>query len=376
MKLVQSGRSMVEMLAVLAISGILLSVGVISFQYLIDTWKLNNINTRLSVATSSIYPKLNRLGNNNISLQNFVRDAFKDYNDSVESEFCSENSNSFRISIPNITKGLCQRISKHKKANGDYNLNASSEVPIYVYQGTGCPAVIENIVCENNNEIVFLFDIANRRDKNYCVTATDCSEGQNCEDNECVCQTACGVDEAKNPICCAEGYYCGTTTNSSSTYECLAEQACPEDCLNTTSWTTGTVEVQYCQDTNESCRKANPSSCASITVTCGTEGTGRQYCYNTNYISWWNAKSICKALGMRLPTVDELVTGWKNSSDSRGEHFTRTPFAENMNGIMGGYYVWSSILYNSCYAWHVFLGSGSTDNFGRDGSYRRLLCVQ
>ena len=284
MKLVQSGRSMVEMLAVLAISGILLSVGVISFQYLIDTWKLNNINTRLSVATSSIYPKLNRLGNNNISLQNFVRDAFKDYNDSVESEFCSENSNSFRISIPNITKGLCQRISKHKKANGDYNLNASSEVPIYVYQGTGCPAVIENIVCENNNEIVFLFDIANRRDKNYCVTATDCSEGQNCEDNECVCPenapvwngSTCEPCPTNNIWTGEECVECLSDDNCSMDSYCIENTCspCPDDtnrnntggevgqtgcrCPSEMAWTGTACIAQICVNpqnaTNEQCK--------------------------------------------------------------------------------------------------------------------------
>ena len=207
---------------------------------------------------------------------------------------------------------------------------------------------------------------------------TMCSDKQHCENDTCVCNEGtftCDPDTSSENACCAEGYYCGSENEDEAEYKCLPEEGCG-DCSNSTSWTTGAVSVTYCKDQSTSCYEASPSSCASITVTCGTEGTGRKYCYSRDFISWWDANSMCKALGMRLPTVDELVTGWKNSSSSEEEHFTRTQFAQNMRGIMGPYHVFSSNLSSSCLIWYVGLDNGSTDKFLRNINFFMPLCVR
>ena len=220
---------------------------------------------------------------------------------------------------------------------------------------------------------------------NNCETApagescgeTMCSVSQHCENDTCVCNEGtftCDPDTSSVNACCAEGTYCGSENEDDTEYKCLAEQACPEACSNSASWTTGKVSVQYCRDSGASCYEANPDSCASITVECGTEGTGRQYCYSTDNISWWDANSICKALGMRLPSMNELIENWNSGGK------TRTQFAQNMNGIMGDYIVWSSNLCNTCWALAVYLDHDSSFCLDRrkSGFYnlKPLLCVQ
>ena len=230
---------------------------------------------------------------------------------------------------------------------------------------------------------------------NNCETApagescgeTMCSVSQHCENDTCVCNEGtftCDPDTSSVNACCAEGYYCGSENEDDTEYKCLDEQACPEDCSNITSLTTDTLSVQYCAVSEDDCYHVKSTSCDSITVTCGIDDasksekpTNRKYCYNT-HISWWDAKSICKALGMRLPTVDELVTGWTNTSSSDYESLTPTQFAQNMYSISDSKleYVWSSNLYNACEAWYVYLNSGFTSNYGRNFGYYQLLCVQ
>ena len=215
-----------------------------------------------------------------------------------------------------------------------------------------------------------------------CETAPDpcdgvaCDANQYCANGKCVCQTPCG---AKNPICCAEGTYCGSK-NGEEEYECITEEGC-EDCSNKTSWTTGTVSVQYCAVSEADCLHVESTLCTSITLTCGTDDisqsenpTNRKYCYNAGGISWWDAKSICKALGMRLPSINELIKRWDGNFGEK----ERTQFAQNMWSISKEtlYHVWSSNLSTACLAWRVNLSFGLTTNHNRDGNYSAVLCVQ
>ena len=211
---------------------------------------------------------------------------------------------------------------------------------------------------------------------------TMCSVSQHCENDTCVCNEGtftCDPDTSSVNACCAEGYYCGTTASSSDTYECLAEQACPEACSDPTSWTTGTVSVQYCAVSEGDCYHVKSTSCDSITVTCGVDDevskmyppTNRKYCYSTDSVSWWNGKSICKALGMRLPSMNELIGDWDGTSEEQDP----TQFAHNMARIMGSYFVWSSNLSNSCDAWFVRPFNGQIRVSSRSTSFA-LLCVQ
>ena len=212
---------------------------------------------------------------------------------------------------------------------------------------------------------------------------TMCSVSQHCENDTCVCNEGtftCDPDTSSVNACCAEGYYCGSENEDDTEYKCLAEKGCGE-CSNTTSWTTGTVSVTYCKDKNSSCHKATPSSCAKegITVTCGiddssTISTNRKYCYSTGSISWWEAKSICKALGMRLPTVNELIDKWDGTSGEKD----LSQFAENMYSISDSKltYTWSSNLSTSCGAWVVGLRVGGASHHSRNYRNHYLLCVQ
>ena len=91
-------------------------------------------------------------------------------------------------------------------------------------------------------------------------------------------------------------------------------------------------------------------------------------------ISWWDANSICKALGMRLPSMNELIEGWNTMSEEGLSQFAQNMFSISDSKLS---WVWSSNLENTCTAWVVGLGLGRTYCRDRDGTnYGKVLCVQ
>ncbi|MGN1063326.1 MAG: hypothetical protein ACI4QM_03270, partial [Alphaproteobacteria bacterium] len=120
----------------------------------------------------------------------------------------------------------------------------------------------------------------------------------------------------------------------------------------------------FCKDSNSnrSCSRI-PTQCTSLngyfvrkTITLSDNTTETWY-VSKRTVSWWDAEAACKASGLTMVTVNELVSGW--SSPSEGT-FTLTERAQKLNDAIGVYsYVWTSDDYDSCNAFRVDLSGDS-----------------
>ncbi|MGN1063059.1 MAG: hypothetical protein ACI4QM_01900, partial [Alphaproteobacteria bacterium] len=98
--------------------------------------------------------------------------------------------------------------------------------------------------------------------------------------------------------------------------------------------------------------------------------TERWYVAQQN-MSWWDAESACKAAGLTMVTVNELVNGWSGSSGT----FTRTERAQKLYDAFGGApCVWTSDDYNSCYPFYVDLSYGNVNYHSRYLTNLLALC--
>lgn len=77
---------------------------------------------------------------------------------------------------------------------------------------------------------------------------------------------------------------------------------------------------------------------------------GKEYWISNARISWWDTDAACKALGMELVDVDDLVEKWKGGTGS----YTRTTLSEVSFNKFGHHLFWTqNPVDNDCYMFSV-----------------------
>ena len=379
-KQTEGGRSMVEMLGVLAVTGVLAVVGIMGFQNAMAKSKANRLISDIKLYALQCAQEL------------YNRERHGE--EVTEGTACGTNvtpvgayalSGSYentaedgviQISATNIPERVCETVA-----------DMGWQLPLSIKIGE---EVLTTATCGEDNTISFniapdLSMVAsggtgggdnteggNDDDAagNTCGDTT-CNANQYCADGECVCAYPCGGADTNNPTCCPEGTYCASESEDDAEYECITEEGC-EVCENTTRWKDGaTVSVKYCQDSEASCYKVTPDTCATTDVECGTLA-GVRYCLNYSpAYRWWDSKSICEALGMRLPQVNELLMGWNYDKE---EH-NLTAFAQALIDEVEIFF-WTSNLYNSCEAYHISMADSPSLAYEYRANHTSLFCVQ
>ena len=191
----QSGRSMVEMLGVLAIIGVLSVGGIMGYSYGMDKWRANETIKDINLRRVDLLTQQN--GDKNISL-----DAWKDektlYPISLVFDAVSDDP---LIQVTRVPERVCEMIVK------DMETQAAITVNTYFTLGT------ENGGCEEMNDLTFYFGDYDVCGTEYCSgntsvchpdtqTCVECMDSGDCPDNKPFCNTSnvCETCPTETPI--------------------------------------------------------------------------------------------------------------------------------------------------------------------------------
>ena len=307
----ESGRSMVEMLGVLAIIGVLSIGGIAGYTYAMNKSKANDILDGVSQRALVVSQQM-ILGNtaslveyNNKKIGNYgVTLSDKDY-----------GTGFFGIKVSGVEQAVCERLQDQELRNA-------------VKTELGGTALADATCASENNDITYVFNealngsaVAGGGDDACTLTDDDCPDGIDTEN--CVCQSTEGqtcTDHTTNE--CGLGYYCKFSPS-------------------------------FCDD--ESCCESSRGDGVCTAVGSGTSIKDGAYLRSPSYnLDWWSAYSWCKGNGM------EPVTGAITKAD--GTEIQLNSSYENYDGNGPLYqYFGEDISFwtghdsgDSCRAWNVF----------------------
>lgn len=312
----QSGRSMVEILGVLAIVGVLSIGSIMGYSYAMDKYRANTTVNDIMLRATDLLAQANQ-GHTELSLTEWEEEdtiypiSNADYaNDGTVMLDAGLESNP-------IPKRVCEMIF-------------NDIFPHTVQIDTNAVRGISGEACDENNIMTFYFDPTGA---GPAVCEPACEEGAVCDNGACfkTNQVAgwpvdIGLTCSTNEDCQAgyTGNNCAKCTNGkcirNMTYErtdctladgtpgmCTYGQCKPKGCTYDNNVCTG--EYEYCVSPNTSGCEAFPENstgtCAAASVR-RYEVDGRVYFASNSVESWWEAKAICDALGLNFVPLAEL----------------------------------------------------------------------
>ncbi|MGN1063549.1 MAG: Tfp pilus assembly protein FimT/FimU [Alphaproteobacteria bacterium] len=308
-----NGRTMVEMLGVLAIVGILSIGGVAGYNYGIDKYRANTIVNEINMRAVDLM--LQSARGLELNLDEWDNTSMVGY---TFDQIGRENG-SIYLQVSGLPKRVCDmvvdilndRFELHVVATreaGDTTLcGDDNSIRIY-FEETGdvpcespCPA---NAVCVNgicmNNETQPVIDGEGGA---ACSTDADCPECWACSTDTHTCSNF----QADNTPCKNNTGTCQKGLCYLS--ECTGENACGthEFCAHTYS------------DSYETDCHTQANKCVSLnnyfirtTITLDNNSTEVWFVSNTKS-DWYNAKAACEAAGLTMIRMSDVVKGWNGS---------------------------------------------------------------
>ncbi len=392
----ENGRSMVEMLGVLAVIGVLSIGGIAGYTTAISYYKSNEILNDVTLRATTI---ATNIAMNGAPETGTYKTDLGDENALGQTVTATPNSGGFLITVSTVDESTCRNI-----LNRDTNDTPIREIAVNntVYEGGSTP-------CQETNEVAFLFandlgdEIVAPKEPIFppCTGHSDCDSGI-CVYGGCVPDTeyceyaffradACKDKNPERPHCL--GYRCVSG--------CGSDNDCPSEELYCISFTAQDGSMQsicaeckenahcgdgyYCSGSYESCTESNYNVCRKVQNYQTYEATdGNTYILGGS-MSWWDADNFCKALGKSLVPADILNTkGVDGSTNSDWSGTYKTALVGELYTGFGSPdgYVWtatdhgtsSSSSSKACHAYRVNLSDGYLDGYTRDNLDRRALC--
>ena len=395
-RIAQSGRSMVEMLGVLAVIGVLSIGGIMGYSYAMDKYRANETINDVNLRSMDIIAQLTQ--GVEPTLASWAATTSSGYLISLNSDYAPMN---YYIKVENVPFEVCDIISDTMPEavdivvdNGDEKCAAGLNTMEFSFEGfkEGAPALT--------------------RTDDECDADTDCTECQVCQGGYCANltdNTVCAGGYCEQGVCMSDGGTVEMTRGACTTDADCGDEGCAtcdEYGSCSLSWSgsctkngesgqcyNGFCNVgacttnsdcksgYYCGDSNASCTVENPSMCRELNfrkypITYTDENGVKQSetWYVSNYfMSWWDAKNACAKLNKNMVAdPSELVLDWKNTS---GSYVPNKRF-EALKSAAGGsyFYFWTEKLTNdACYAFGLNAG-GYVSNTSRNGDGYIAVC--
>ena len=430
----QEGRSMVEMLGVLAIIGVLSIGGIAGYRMAMNRYQANQIANEINLMRTDAKMKVARgvellLGSPyddekhlNFNANYGVEVKFEE----IETDTPGETEKGYSFTLSNIPDGVCRPLVTLLDNMDDtaditiggksyYDENASedfcgetNEVMVAfstkdiggVSGGSSNPEEPEpecnDETCLGGtcNEGVCKCNDPTEYWTGYGCTA--CPEGARQEDGTCKCTeegshlkgSACitcpaGVAEwsdAVDDCVCKEAGKLWTSDGKCIDNVCNNGQPCPDD---------EDGNPHYCYMSSISCDKGVPSAssgtCTSVTegsyrevtVTNGT-GTKTIYVSKSSSLNWWAADAFCQALGRKLGKPIHLVSvGDLGCPKSNASSCPDNSYGKSLaNQLRINDYGWTSTTVSStpCRAYNVSLDFGDVYDHARYSFHTFAFC--
>ena len=338
-KILQSGRSMVEMLGTLAIIGVLSIGGIAGYSYGMDKHKANQTINDVMLIGIDIVSQISQ-GITPTLLSGWGSKTSVGYDMSlVQSD---EDELYYGLRIEGVPSRVCKIVGDGLK----------STVAVYV---ENVDANVEEDLCDASelNAMEFFFPLSN--DVIRCTTSSDCDENEVCMNKVCApiepelsvwkpeggCKTdddcgQCGYCDIGSEMPCMAlmGGDCKLENGEDGmcrSGKCLPNTACNYD----TNECTGKNE--YCAVLSgtylDSLNCKNPFT-NNKTGICATASfkplivDGQEYLLSTGFLLWPDANAACKAVNRQLVGSDDLIVKSTNTLTALG------------NSLHDLYYIW------------------------------------
>ena len=323
-RLSQSGRSMVEMLGVLAIIGVLSVGGIMGYSYGMDKWRANTTINDINLRTVDLISQLNRGGEPNLSAE-WGDIGTAGYPITLNTSYAP---NEYFITVENIPSKVCEIIM--------------DTMPQTVHIWVNNAETDEENICNENELNDMDFSLGNDFKGSGCIASADCPETMPVCNPEGQCEPypdddVCGGCPEDKPFCDAVQKACG---------DCRYDSDCGngELCLD---WGKGS-----CGDKSGYHVCKSYSAGDSVTI----DGvTYTQVLINvTDYVNYWDAIKVCGKWGKRLPTIAEFNTVTADGKRVR----------EKLAAQFGSVWAWSSTPTDSPAATKTIVLSSGAQNGG------------
>ena len=378
----QSGRSMVEMLGVLAIIGVLSIGGIAGYSYGMDKYRANETTNQIMLRAIDL---MTQATNNNAELS---LDAWK--NEQTQYTFGEVGSTYdglIYLDVAGLPKNICEIV---------YDNMSSMAVQIDI----NAVRSLSNETCGDDNEMTFYFEGGI---SGTCDPA--CPEGQYCDngicfkggvpegsnvislDKECTSYADCNTDWTGQCAYC-HGNKCYAYSDHNGITCTIKEGNVPGQCNMGTCVPKGCTTNDDCKEPGTYCASTNSShlerfksgetgSCVPLDFI-RKEFGGKTYYISNIVISWWDAEYACDAIGktvgknIKMPEVTDLVEAstWNGEWDT---DITLTAFGQELKVQMGDRNIWAQNLRKDD-STAFYVGTDHVSS-GDDRGYNHALAV-
>ena len=333
----QKGRSMVEMLGVLAIVGVLSVGGVYGYGVAMKKHKANEAlhKASLMATTVSAYAMSN---------DGDLPSSITDFTNSGYATTLSDNGTQFKLTVAGIGFDVCTQMQNVKGG------------------------MVRDVTCDDvTGDATITY---------YKNLATDPAEGEKSPTG--------GSGGMPDPLCqdvkCESGQQCIGGVCAEVTGECSKNADCDKWCEDN-----GDGVACYCSinaestDDDSACYKNFTGVCAVA-----TPKSKGGYVANSDPVTWWSAVNFCKAHNKSLVSLSDLgiTGGYQDGALCEGSECTGTFTWSDLKDKLGSDYYWTTDAVscdadwncksgsnnNSCSAFRVSTHGSDVCNGGRYGS--------
>lgn len=391
----QSGRSMVEMLGVLAIIGVLSIGGIMGYSYGMNRYRANETVNDIMLRGVDIMTQTARGLEPNLESEWGIKGSI--YNMEAIHD---ETNDIWGIVVDGVPSKVCKMVGEALK----------SMATIYV-RDVDYSTNDEACDSSEKNTMEFYFESITEVMGTECKTDTDCGANKYCDmglcfsgarpeatsrvfDNECTSDADCNKGwDTSCSVCdltlnrCVESWDMNRqscTLSDNTLGKCGAGECIPTGC---------TYDTQKCKSQSY-CASDNLSDCDAFypgeTGVCisfndrFSKIDGTPYYRSNGPLSWWDANAGCESVNKRLLSLDELVVDWDETAYKNGkQYFTPTAISEQLrtNWNSNDYpYIWTKNKTdedNSCKSYGIWLGNSDigVDYDGRSQGYRHYYAI-
>ena len=358
----QFGRSMVEMLGVLAVIGVLSIGGIMGYSYAMDKYRANETINGIQLRAVDLIAQAN---SGHIDLSFAEWENTRTMYDFSNPNYTEDGLVVFDVGILNpLPKRVCEIVY-------DSLSGMSAQIDINTVPATSKDS------CGDNNEMTFYFFNDNSKNTDELI---QCGEGEYNDNGICF---KLGNPEVTKPLGdCDEGCgQCSSCINSvchpdvQDNKVCLLENGINGLCKKGVCYPQGCTTNSDCKEPGTYCASQNSScterfqgeekgACVPIDFI-RKEINGEVYYISNTYISYWDGEYACEAIGknmgrtLRLLSVNDLITeadgsSWKNDE---GYHI-RTELAEELYDHIGYAWIETSNPIDTCNISMVYVFDG------------------
>ena len=313
----ETGRSMVEMLGVLAIIGVLSIGGIQGYTYAMNKYRANNVLNEVNTASHQLATELvtsrnaqkmlslgNPYDNGTMTTENYPFDYGCGNYDSAE-RACQQAEQGYWVSVGGLTEKICQNM-----------LSESGFLPYIAETKLNGETVTDGENCaEEDNEIMFLFnadgsgELAENVGGDNSDDEDETEVPETCPENTSVggqggFVTTITDKETGNVLNC----HCTEKDTKYST-ETKTCETLPEKCSSNKDCNNG----EYCHIEDVGSANVCLNNTTGMTGTCKVPtlmtpaaGTTPPFDVSQDTMNWWSAKHFCQALGKEMANLNDF----------------------------------------------------------------------